>query len=164
MIKIQYKTSLATLVLLISAPFANSEAGVEGGDFQEACKTFKGSYEERRAGCDPDCVITQICLFEDGSGRLCDAEGKCGTLKPGKTDDASGSSTVSGSGEYTNHKECVQAERSSCQDRCSEEGGVEAKSCLRSCLDEICVDYSTPTYNGNKKSRKNRSPRRRLGS
>lgn len=145
----QIKWLLVAALALTPAAVAAPPAPAEGNPYYEACKTFGGEYEERRVGCDPDCVITYICEFEDGSGRMCGEEGNCAPLG----DDISASSdesaaasdddSAASSGQYADRGECLQAERSACQDQCSGKSRTEMASCLGACLDDACGDYES---------------------
>ena len=136
-------------LVLTGAAVTAPPALAEGNPYFEACKTFGGEYEERRTGCDPECETTYICRFADGRGRMCDDEGTCAPL--GDDISASGDESASASdddvaassGQYEDRTECMQAERSTCQDQCSGKDRSEMKSCLSPCLDDACGDYES---------------------
>ncbi|MDX1383653.1 MAG: hypothetical protein R3190_08420, partial [Thermoanaerobaculia bacterium] len=71
------------LVAIIAAAGAAVPAIAQddANPYLAACTLFGGTYEERRTGCDPDCVVTFICSFADGTGRQCTEADGCSPLK-----------------------------------------------------------------------------------
>ena len=122
--------------------------GLEAGEFQAACETLEGAYEEREDDCDPDCQVTYICRFDDSTGRVCHPDGSCAALARGRERYGESSGTSREAGEYADRGACMQAERASCHDECSGESREEAAGCTRSCLDARCADYPAARGSG----------------
>ena len=139
------RATLGCLSMLAAAALLAPAAVAEENPFYTACETLGGTYEERRTGCDPDCVTTYICRFDDGTGRTCDEEGSCGPLD-GATESSStssaaptSSSSESASGsEAASYEDCVSDARDACQDECGGMSRREALDCLRSCTEDAC--------------------------
>jgi hypothetical protein len=126
---------------------------LEADAFQAACETLEGAYEERQEeGCEPDCQVTYICRFDDGTGRMCHPDGSCEALDRGRERYGESSASSRGAGDYGDREECAQAERSSCRDECGGESREAAGDCMSTCLDERCADYSATRGAGGSES------------
>ena len=97
-------------------PFGATALGAEQNNYQQACKTFGGSYEESKKGCDPDCVITYACRFADGTGRVCDDKGKCSPLGSWEGGQSSGDG-------------CTDE----CSEKCANRHGRKKNKCILKC-------------------------------
>jgi hypothetical protein len=130
-------------ILALGAALGTPAASAQESAFQEACRTFEGRYEERREGCDPDCTVTYICHFDDGTGRQCDEAGRCSPLASGAAPVAA--APVAAAGGESGRSECMQAQRSACQQECSGKQQREAASCVSQCLQKACPDDPAST-------------------
>jgi hypothetical protein len=112
---------------LIVAPGARAD----DNPYLAACRLFGGTYEEHRVGCDPECDVTYVCRFADGSGRSCTGDGECGPISLAPPTPATSLSPVD------TVKAASPAENaSSCEARCEGMKPRKAEACRRSCVTE----------------------------
>lgn len=149
----QWLLSAALLLVATGVPI---QAIAQGNPYYEACKTLDGVYEERRTGCDPECETTYICQFSDGSGRICDEQGSCGSIgetsvgnataaapseKTPESDSTASDSSFDEAIAYESYDECVGESSDECKDRCSGKSRRDALDCGRACVEDLCGDY-----------------------
>ena len=126
------------LRLALGLPFllAATSSFAQQNPYSEACKLFGGSYEERRVGCDPECEITYICRFPDGSGRICDGDGGCGPLVPAAPQAALTEPVPEAPAPTPLPESAAAAAVDPCEARCSGLKPKKAANCRQECLDE----------------------------
>lgn len=71
------RVAIGCVAILVAAMNFVPAAAAQGNPYYDACKTFGGTYEERRTNCEPECETTYICRFSDSEGRMCDDQGNC---------------------------------------------------------------------------------------
>ena len=144
----RYDVLLAMLALCVPLM---STADV-GSDILTACKTLGGSYEQSIKGCDPDCITTYTCKFEDSTGRICDEKGRCASISAVNSLEVTGSQAENGGSESERQETNVSPSISSCE-QCQEKRTLYCKQvcptwpvgkkqrCRKDCLKKHCGEF-----------------------
>jgi hypothetical protein len=144
----RYYVRLAILALCVPLM---STADV-GSDILTACKTLGGSYEQSIKGCDPECLTTFTCIFEDGAGRICDMKGRCTAISAANSSAGTGSESQAIGSEPAHQDSSAFSKSSSCE-QCQETRTLYCKQvcptwpvgkkqrCRKDCLKKHCGEW-----------------------
>ena len=137
-----YGLIVASLVLI---PLLESKAEIEL-NILSACKILGGQYEKVSKGCDPDCVTSYICRFDDGTARYCDHEGACSSLSnstapPNTTEETEISQHDEASQHSTSCDDCKDTKELYCKQICPTWPPGKKQRCRQDCLKKHCGEF-----------------------
>ena len=121
-------------------------------DILTACKALGGSYEQSIKGCDPECITTYTCIFEDGTGRVCDAKGRCTTISEAnskketrteseETVSEAGHQDTSVSPKISSCEQCQETRTLYCKQVCPTWPVGKKQRCRKDCLKKHCGEF-----------------------